>query len=77
MSREATLLNEIWGIISTHIPKAEKIEIATQLVELFDEYSMADGFEHETEFDGPLKAAVVVYFDLDTKEGDEDGYDDE
>jgi len=76
MSRDASLLNEIWGIVGSYIPQKEKVEAAQQLVELFDEHSMTDGFEHETEFYGPLKAAVVAHFKLDEDEDDDNGYDD-
>lgn len=75
MSREAILLNEIWSIVSPQIPSKERKETALQLVELFDEYSMTDGFEHETEFEGVLKAAIVEYFDLGSKDkGGDEGY---
>ena len=76
MSRDASLINEIWSIFASHIPQKERVEVAHQLVELFDEYSMVDGFEHESEFDGPLKHAVVAYFDLKDEDKEDDGYDD-
>ena len=72
MTNDACFLNEIWGAVAPHIPKKERFEIAQQLVEIFDDNSMADGFEFETEFDGDLKAAVVAHFELDEQFEDEE-----
>ena len=68
MTRDTALLNELWGIVKPHIAAKERLQTADALVELFDEYSMTDGLEHETDIDKDLKVAAASFYHDDEEE---------
>lgn len=72
MTRDAALLNEIWSIIKPNTEVNSRQETANSLVELFDEYGMLDGNEHESDFDKEVALAMHDYFDLEDEEDSDD-----
>lgn len=70
MTSDIALLNELWAAVKTHVPSKERLAVAEAFVELFDEYGMAEGLEHETDVDGDLKIAATTFFGVIDKDED-------
>jgi len=74
MSENAALINEIWGALKPYIPAKERLNAADQLVEIFDDYGMSEGFETEMDLEPEIKAASASLLgsaELDEEELDE------
>lgn len=68
MTRDTALINELWSIVKPSIPAKERLQTADAIVELFDEYGMAEGLQHETDLDNDLKIAAGSLYGLEDEE---------
>ena len=72
------LIIELWSRIKSHIPVKERLDVADQLVMVFDEFGLADDLIDEQDLDKELRAAVISQFgDAGIDEIDDEGYNDE
>lgn len=73
MSLESSLLGEVWDTVKPYVPKKEQVEVAENLLRLFDDAVGLDELEvYKHEFDSTLKAAVVAYQGEDEQDDDDD-----
>jgi len=63
----------LWLIIKPHLNPKERLDIADSVVELFDEYGVADGHDDDIGFDKDIATAIASYYDLE-EEDDDDEY---
>lgn len=72
MNPELSLLSDVWAVISPYLPDSEKVEIAEDIIRLFDETLELTVTDHAVhEFHDELEEAARNYFDLDEEDWDE------
>ena len=62
LSDNTDLIVELWSRIKSHVPHKERIDVAEAIVEVFDEYGMADGLDEVHDLDKEMSIAVKDYF---------------
>jgi hypothetical protein len=73
MQHDAELIMDLWSRIKPHIAQKERIDVADQIIAVFDEHGMVDGIEDMAgSLDRPLAAAVISRYGLDIIEDDDD-----
>lgn len=64
MENDIALLNDIWSLFKNHVDQHQRVDVATDLLEVFDDHGMdlADIHSHIGEFDRVLKMAAAEYY---------------
>lgn len=65
MSRDVEFLNDVYYAMRSYTSKSELQVMAEDLVRIFDDNGMSDGFEDDVTITGPLKKAIKTHFDMD------------
>lgn len=71
MSRDLEFLNDVYYAMRSYTSKVELLPMAEDLVRIFDDHGMSDGFEDDATVTGVLKKAIKSHFDLDDGISDE------
>lgn len=71
MIRDAAFLNDVFDAMMSYVPKAELGMAAEDLVRIFDDYGMSEGFTEEPTLNSKLKSAIKMHFDLEEDRIDE------
>lgn len=74
MIRDAAFLNDVFDAMKSYVPKAELGMAAEDLVRIFDDYGMSEGFTEEPTLNSKLKSAIKMHFDLEESGNDDDEY---
>ena len=66
------LLLEVWATLKSHIDPKERLEVADQLMSVFDEFGLIEESLLEEDLDKELRAAARSRLVFDEEEEDED-----
>lgn len=78
MQNDADLIVDLWSRIKPYITQKERLDVADQIVTVFDEHGLIDGIEGLVDsLDRPLAAAIKSRYSFDSIEEEEDEYEDE
>lgn len=76
MSRDIEFISDVFYAMRAYTSKSELQPMAEDLVRIFDDHGMSDGFEDDDTLTGNLKKAIKIHFDLDdgsSEDGDKWG----
>ena len=72
MNNDAAFITEVWAIVKSYVPADDVTDTLYSLIQVFDEYGMADNLLAETALNHKIKTVAKIYFNDEDEDTDDD-----